>query len=328
MFTKPPLPSLAKSLKTEDYFKPTTTLNSAILFLVFSRPDTTQQVFEAIRKAKPPRLYIAADGPRETQENEHKLCQETRRIATEVDWECEVKTLFRDHNLGCRQAVSSAIDWFFDNEDQGIILEDDCLPSQSFFWYCQELLDYYSNDTRIMAISGNNFQAVNSVTPNSYYFSRHNHCWGWATWKRAWKHYDHNMSLWPEFKNKNGLIPWADGSSLFITYWNKIFNTVANERIDSWAYIWTFSCWTQSGLTCLPDKNLVCNIGFDADATHTKKKNNFSLHQQEVNFPLDHPNVVVRNTKADKYTDKYHFRIRFVNVFYSTIKDIFSVKVK
>jgi len=304
--------------------------HTPVLFLIFNRPVTTKKVFEAIRQAKPPRLYIAADGPRPSQKDETKLCDHARKIATHVDWGCEVKTLFRDENLGCRVAVSSAIDWFFEHEEQGIILEDDCLPSQSFFWYCQELLEHFKNDERIMVVSGNNFQQGKKVTPYSYYFSRYNHCWGWATWKRAWNHYDHDMRLWPDFKRAKGLDAWSDRSRLFIPYWNKIFNSVAAGQIDSWAYIWTFSCWAQGGMTCLPQVNLVENIGIGEDATHTTKhdKRIDKLQRETVHLPLNHPAIVIRNTIADRYTDKHHFRIKLINILIAAIKDRLAILFK
>ena len=155
-------------------------MHSPVLFLVFNRPETTRQVFEAIRTAKPPRLYIAADGPRLEREGERASCEEVRKIALEVDWECDVNTLFRVENLGCKRGPSEGISWFFEHEDEGIILEDDCLPDQSFFSFCEELLERYRNDTRIMAISGNNFQHGRKRTEYSYYFSRYFHGWGWT----------------------------------------------------------------------------------------------------------------------------------------------------
>jgi len=178
-------------------------LYTPILFLIFNRPDTTQKVFNAIRKAKPKQFFIAADGSPPDREGEIEKCQKSRKIATSVDWDCEVKTLFRDKNLGCKIAISSAIDWFFENVEEGIILEDDCLPHQSFFWFCQELLEYYRNDTRIMHISGDNFQFGRKRGEGSYYFSKYSHVWGWATWRRAWKCFDINMKSFEEFKAEN-----------------------------------------------------------------------------------------------------------------------------
>lgn len=281
-----------------------------VLFLVFKRPDTTAQVMEAIRQARPPRLYVAADGPRKDRPGETEPCAEARRIATAVDWPCEVKTLFRNRNLGCGISVSEAITWFFENEEEGIILEDDCVPSNSFFRYCAELLDKYREDERVMCISGNNFQG-RQVTPYSYYFSRYMHSWGWASWRRAWKLYDFRMSLWPEFRNSGGLRAWSGGDAAFERYWEMIFNDMAEGKIDTWDYQWLFACWSHGGLTCLPEKNLVRNIGFGKDATHTKDKNasGANLPYEELDFPLRHPPVFVRSVEADQYTDQHHFGI-------------------
>jgi len=304
-------------------------LKTAVLLLIFNRPIITRKIFESIRIAKPFKLYIAADGPRVDQNGESKLCEESRNITNHIDWDCEVKTLFRDTNLGCRTAVSSAIDWFFENEEEGIILEDDCLPSQSFFWYCQELLNYHRTDQRIMAISGSNFQACKKVTDYSYYFSRYNHCWGWASWRRAWKYYDHDMTHWHDFDKVQGLQALSDGNKYFEKYWTRIFNSVSENRINSWAYRWTFSCWSQGGLTCLPEVNLVQNIGFSKSATHTKNmRKNQAMYCEEIAFPLRHPQIIVRNAVADQFTDKSHFGIGWLQTIISTIKERYPFLVR
>jgi hypothetical protein len=165
-------------------FIPPHSLNTAVLFLVFNRLDTTKQVFEAIRQAEPPRLYVAADGARANKEGEADKAQAVRDyIMQNIDWEYEVKTLFQEENLGCKYAVSGAIDWFFENEEMGIILEDDCLPSQSFFWYCEELLKKYKDNTRVWHIGGTNTEIISKDILSSFYFSQLNNIWGWATWK-------------------------------------------------------------------------------------------------------------------------------------------------
>jgi len=285
------------------------TLDTSILFLIFDRPDLTAKVFETIRQAAPKRLYVAGDGPRDRDPVRRSEIEQARRVATAVDWDCEVHTLIRKDNLGCRVAVSTAIDWFFEQEEEGIILEDDCVPSPSFFRYCGELLERYRNDERIMCISGDNFQQGRTVTPYSYYFSKFNHCWGWATWRRAWAHYDRNMSGWPEFRDGDGLVAWSDGSKAHTQYWRNIFDTAAAGEIDSWAYRWTFSCWAQNGLTCLPARNLVKNIGFDERATHTKSSGGWleTLDARELDFPLSHPKHVVRNVAADVFSSRVCF---------------------
>jgi len=281
-----------------------------VLFVIFNRPDTTALVMEAIRAVRPERLYVAADGPRE-RNGDAARCEEARRIATEVDWPCELNTLFRNRNLGCGRAVSGALDWFFEHEEEGIILEDDCLPSHSFFRYCAELLERYRHDKRIMCISGNNFQTKN-VTPYSYYFSRYSHCWGWATWRRAWALYDFDIARRIDFRQLGHLEAWSDGDPSFGRYWVDISEQMVRGEIDTWDYQWLFSCWTQHGLTCLPVRNLVTNIGVGPDATHTTDVNGRAacLPLKELDFPLGHPPLVVRHVEADRFTHLHHFGVR------------------
>ena len=182
-------------------------LKTPILFLIFNRLDTTRRVFEEIRKQKPRQLFVASDGPRVNKDGEREIVEKTRKLVLDnIDWECEVKTLFRGENLGCKIAVSSAIDWFFENIEEGIILEDDCLPAQSFFGYCEELLEKFREDGRISVISGDNFQFGWRNTSDSYYFSKNCHIWGWATWRRAWERYDVEMKTYPNFKKKEKII--------------------------------------------------------------------------------------------------------------------------
>jgi hypothetical protein len=305
-------------------FIPPHPLKTAVLFLVFNRPDTTKQVFEAIRQAKPPRLYVAADGPRADKAGEVEKVEQTRRIATQVDWECEVKTLFREKNLGCRVGVSSAIDWFFENEEEGIILEDDCLPSQSFFWFCEELLELYRDDTRIMAISGDNFQKGPARNEFSYYFSRFNHCWGWASWRRAWSYYEKDMQSWPYIVDNDYMQDILLDKAV-VKYWSKLFEIAYKNEIDTWDYQWTFSCWIQNGLTVLPNVNLVSNIGFDGDATHTTGEDcaYSKIPVFNLSFPLKHPNWMIRDDRADHYTQKTHFNQS--NILYCVIKRLYRL---
>lgn len=285
-------------------------LKTAVLFLVFNRLDTTKKVFEAIRKAKPPRLYIAADGTREQKQDEDEKVKAVREyVIANVDWDCEVKTLFREKNLGCKYAVSGAIDWFFENEEMGIILEDDCLPSQSFFWFCEELLDKYKDDMRIGMISGNNFQKGMKRGNGDYYFSIFPHIWGWASWRRVWKYFDLTMPTYPEFKNENYI------DRLFIErgskqYWLNIFNLICQNKIDAWGYYLVYSMFTQSFLSISPNINLVANIGFDKRGVHTTNPNNpiANIKSFEMQFPIIHPKIVMRNYDADEVEEKTIFR--------------------
>lgn len=289
-------------------------LKTGILFLVYRRLDTTRRVFDTIREAQPPRLYIASDGPRENAAGEAEKVKKVREyVMNNIDWDCNVKTLFREKNLGCRKAVSEAITWFFDNEKKGIILEDDCLPDRSFFRFCEELLEKYRDDSRIMHISGDNFQNGIRRTEDSYYFSCYNHVWGWASWRRAWKYYDRDMNLWDRADVESMLRRIGTNWKPFVKYWHKNFIDVHSEKIDTWDYVWTFSCWMHDGLSVIPEVNLVENIGFGQEATHTsagQSGNGFLQRRMETQFPLKHPDTITRCVAADRYTSRKHYGIR------------------
>lgn len=290
-------------------FTPPHPLNSAVLFLVFNRLDVTQQVFEAIRQAKPPRLYIAADGAREAKVGEAEKVTAVREyILKSIDWDCEVKTLFREENLGCKYAVSGAIDWFFENEEQGIVLEDDCLPSQSFFWFCEKLLERYEDDMRVWHISGDNFQGGQVRGDGDYYFSKYNHIWGWASWANRWQRYDVNMESYKLFDPSNQLLNVFNNKNSQ-QYWNDIFLKVSASQIDTWDYQWTYAVLSNSGLSILPNKNLISNIGFGPDATHTMDldSQHSKLERENVSFPLKHPQFIVQDCFADEFTESKMF---------------------
>jgi hypothetical protein len=301
-------------------------LTTPVAFLIFNRPDTTARVFEAIRQAKPPQLLVVADGPRPDRADDIEKCKAARAIIEGVDWDCEVLTNYSDLNLGCKNRVSSGLDWVFSLVEEVIILEDDCLPHPSFFRFCQDLLDYYRNDERITAISGDNFQFGRKRTGYSYYFSCYNHIWGWATWRRAWQYYDVKMKLWQEIRDGNWLESIL-GKTQAVKYWTKIFQTYYDGKIDTWDYPWNFACWIQNGLTILPNVNLVSNIGFGEDATHTSssKSRVANLPVKEINFPLKHPPFLLRHVEADDFTyrnlfdsslfSRYFMKLPLVKVF-------------
>lgn len=284
-----------------------TCMKTPVVLLIFNRPDTTAQVFASIRQAKPPQLLVVADGPRSDREAEK--CQAARAIIDGVDWNCQVMTNYSQVNLGCKQRVSSGLDWVFTNVEEAIILEDDCVPHPSFFQYCEELLERYRSDRRIMVISGNNFQFGRNRTKYSYYFSRYNHCWGWATWRRAWQYYDVDMKLWSEIQDCHWLEYMLEKPNT-LKQWRKIFASTYEEKINSWAFRWTFACWVQNGLTILPDCNLVSNIGFVTEGTHTvDSKDKFAnLPVEEITFPLKHPFFMIRHAQADDFTQKTLFK--------------------
>jgi hypothetical protein len=286
-------------------------IETPVVFIIFNRPDLTQIVFNSIAAVKPKKLYIIADGPRNY--TEKRLCKETRAIVKEIDWECSVSELFSDENLGLKLRISSGLDWVFSHENAAIILEDDCVPNLTFFQFAEELLHKYTMDDRIMNISGQNLQFGINRTPYSYYFSRYNHCWGWATWKRSWSHFDVSMKCWPRFRDEGWLdIIFKDQRDS--RFWKNRFESVYVNKLDSWNYIWTFCCWSQSGLTILPERNLVSNIGFREDATHTKSKSFLSgIPTESMLFPMKHPEFVVRHECADDFTQNKIYNPKKLN---------------
>lgn len=252
--------------------------STPILFLIFNRPATTQVVFESIRSMRPTALYVAADGPRRGVQADAPRCDEARRIASAVDWDCNLHTLFRNGNFGIGQGVAAAITWFFDHVSEGIVLEDDCLPSTSFYRFCEELLEYHRDQPRIMHISGNNFQYGKLRGEASYYYSQYTHCWGWASWRRAWQGFD--LSLL------------RAGSHPFV-----------------WDGEWLLAVRNHKGVAALPNVNLVQNIGFGPDATHTTGLERYAyLPAEEIEFPLKHPKGITIDQGADTLTYYANFR--------------------
>lgn len=278
-----------------------------VLFLTYCRPETTILVFNVIRQIKPEKLYLAQNTPERGAVEENKKWHVVRSIIESVDWNCEVHRLYHNEHLDIKSSICSSITWFFEHEEMGIILEDDCVPDVSFFPFCQELLEKYQNDDRIAMISGNNFQFGRKVDECSYYFSRYTHIWGWASWRRAWKNYDPNMMLWPEIRS-NQLLKNRFVNKYIYMYWEKIFDKCYKSDILTWDYQWLFTSWIQNQLTILPCKNLVTNVGFGPEAVHTKRKNELSnMKTEEMVFPLIHPKYILPNIEADRYTEKKLF---------------------
>ena len=297
---------------------------TAVLFLIFNRLDTTKEVFEAIRQARPPRIYIAADGARISRVGEDVAVQKVRDyVVNHIDWECEVKTLFRDKNLGCKCAISGAITWFFENEEMGIVLEDDCLPHPTFFRYCEELLERYRDDERIGMISGDNFQFGKMRTESSYYFSKYTHIWGWASWRRAWKNYNVKASVWPEIRDGDWLKNIVHNSTEQV-YWSNIFQSVHDGKINTWDYQWTLALWAQGMISVMPCRNLISNIGFGSDATHTHGESIYSkIPVNKMIFPIQHPTIFLPCLDADIYTGNRMFSTSRTRKFLTTISSFF-----
>ena len=289
-------------------------MKTPVVLIIFRRPDKTLQVLEKIRQVKPSKLFVICDAPRPEKTDEYEKCEQSRAIIDTVDWDCEVIKNYADTNLGSFRRIPTGLDWVFNQVEEAIILEDDCLPEITFFRFCEELLEYYKNDQRIMAISGDNFQLGNQRTQDSYYFSRYTHSWGWATWKRAWKHFDMELSTWPDVQNKQLLRSILDNDR-DVKYWTSILQNVYDSKIKAWDYRWTFATWLQNGLTILPNVNLISNIGFGEGATHTVSTKNpwINLPTQSISFPLQHPQFVIRDSIADKFTQDSVFNATLKN---------------
>lgn len=282
-------------------------MKKAVLFLIFNRLDTTRRVLAEIRKARPPRFYIACDGARKNREGEAEVVAELRKFVLDgIDWNCEVKTLFREENLGCGKAVSGAITWFFENEEDGIILEDDCLPNPSFFRYCEELLDYYKDNKKIMHITGSQF-IPNFDNGASYYFAKIMHCWGWASWRDRWAQYNFSLKDYEEDNIKN-----FSRNRNVQNYWLNILKKMKNEEINTWDYQWVFKIVEKDGLCINPAKNLISNIGFCESSTHTADKNNPYANLPTYDLgKIVHPPKVEIDQKAVDYIYQHHFGISF-----------------
>ena len=243
------------------------------------------------------------------------MCRQTanaarrpRAVIDTIDWGCDVRTLYADANMGLADRVASGLTWIFAQVESAIILEDDCVADPTFFPFCEELLERYGDDERVMVISGDNFQFGRHQTEYSYTYSRYPHCWGWATWRRAWQYYDHTMAAWPLVQTQ-GLLADILGDTQAVGYWHRILQGVYAGQINSWAYRWTLTCWLQNGLTILPASDLVSNIGFGEQGTHTKDESDFEgIAVSPMAFPLQHPPHMVRNARADAYTQKTLFR--------------------
>lgn len=275
-------------------------MDTPVLLIIFNRPDTTQRVFEVLRQMKPKKLFIAADGPRPNREVEAEYCDATRKVVGQIDWPCAIEHKYETRNLGCKLAVSSAVNWFFEHVEQGIILEDDCLAEPSFFPFCAELLTRYRDEEQVMMISGDNFLPHQTI-PESYYFSHYAHIWGWATWRRAWQHYDVEMSSYPSFKHSGKIWKSADQGRA-ASHWLGLFDRIHSGTIDTWDAQWQYAIFQQGGLSIVPQVNLVSNIGFGAQATHTTALNQYAaLPTQVMDMPLIHPTTIRCNETADHH---------------------------
>ena len=286
-------------------------LQTPVLLLTFNRPDTTVQVLEALRAARPTRLFVASDGPRPHVPTDPERVAATRALIDQmVDWPCCVDYLYSDTNQGCRIGVSSAVSWFFEHVEEGIILEDDCVPHPGFFGYCTELLERYRDDNRIMNIAGDNSVGLTLTdTAASYCFTRQPLIWGWATWRRAWQHYDGDLDGWLSVRSDPARLEqlWQDPIERRWQATN-LERLVRTGQPDSWAYRWSFTVALRDGLSITPAVNLIRNVGFGPEATHT-----LSSHNPRANvptnsiLPLHHPQDVTPDRAVERQIfDRVH----------------------
>ena len=277
-------------------------MRTPVVFIIFKRPETTARVFAEIATARPSKLLIVADGPRPDKPGEAEQCALTRSIVQRVDWECDVLTNFSDVNLGCGHRPATGISWAFEQVEEAIILEDDLVPHPTFFRFCEELLEKYWNDERVMHIGGTNDLQLDR-RPLSYIFSCHNICAGWATWRRAWKYFDFYVPSWPQLRHSTWLADTLEDAQ-GVAHWQKLFDQAytLGDKADFWDYQWTFACWAQHGLSICPTVNLVTNIGFGPGATHTlfpKSQGGF-LPMRAMDFPLQHPPNMIPDGEFDR----------------------------
>jgi hypothetical protein len=297
-------------------------LKTPVVFIVFNRPEQTWLVFQEITKARPKKLMVICDGPRAGVVGEAEKVSQVRNIISSIDWECELVTNFSEENLGCKVRVSTGLDWVFNQVEEAIILEDDCIPDPSFFQFCHEMLDLYREDKRVGMISGDNFHSIQR--PYSYYFSKYFHIWGWATWRDRWAfNYDVDMKTWPLLKNSTELLSLM-GSPSSQKFWTKTFQKVFSGEIDTWDYQWVYANWISKRVSIMPSQNLITNIGFGADATHTKNKSPLAnLPRYSLQFPLQHPKDIEPDKESEMLTEKSQFKnsllSKIINKFFNGI---------
>lgn len=274
-------------------------LQKPVVFLIFNRPDTTARVFAEIARVRPATLLVIADGPRDGRLDDSIRCAETRKIVDNIDWPCTVLRNYADRNLGCKQRISSGLDWAFSHVEEAIILEDDCLPHPDFFRFSEEMLARYRNDEQVMMVAGTNYMKDKLPIRESYCFSRYYPIWGWASWRRAWCKYDIIMRDWERLKREGHLQSFYSQAYMrrIVTAW---FDAAATNRIDTWDIQWFYSCLFNNGLCIVPKNNLISNIG--VVGTHTSgnvSSNFFPLFPLEQ--PLEHPEKLFPNHLYDEY---------------------------
>jgi hypothetical protein len=277
-------------------------MKSPVLLVAWRRPELTRRVIASIRTYAPDQMYVACDGPNPQRQGEQDKVNETRRVIdSEINWPCKIYRRYSETNQGCRLGVSSAISWFFENVEEGIIIEDDCLPNIGFYNFCENLLNRYRDNDKVCCISGNNFQGGAWRSDGSYYFSRYNHCWGWASWRKAWDAYDAELEGWKSIRQTKKIRE-IFSNPIEAEYWSKLCDSMLFQGIpDTWDIRWFIGCALHSRLTAIPNRNMVVNIGFGEDATHCTTYR-ISMFAEHADGPIEHPTFVLRHPYADEVT--------------------------
>jgi hypothetical protein len=275
-------------------------MQTPVVMIVFNRPELARRVFERVRAARPPRLLVVCDGPRQNRPADAARVAAVRKIFDhEVDWPCEVVRDYASQNIGCMDRIHSGLNHAFELFEEAVILEDDCLPDPSFFPYCDELLARYRNDKRVMNIAGTNFITNHYQPGSSYWFSRHPWTWGWASWRRAWQHNDFHLASWDA---RQAELRASFASRWERQYWLSTFDHARQDlrSADCWDFQWNFSCRTHGGVSIVPRYNLIENLGFGTDSTHTATDmSRLAVKTHPLTFPLTHPERVTVNRYAD-----------------------------
>lgn len=292
-----------------------------ILFLIFDRKDVTVEAFKKIREYRPDRLFIAADGPRQHKEGENERCEATRNAVLEmIDWDCDVKTLFRKENLGCANAVNSAINWFFENVEWGAIIEDDVIVSPDFYKMCEEVMPKYASDSRVMMVTSQCYAPQAKYIANEYTFSNTVLIWSWATWRRAWSLMDMSMSQWPSTSIMDVIKAYGlfEGLMRFY-YWSAAYKLIAHGKpFNSWYTRWALSIMSHKGLCLVPKTNLSKNIGCSGVGGAHYETSDIDpyahLEAGSLQWPLKAPADVRLDKEMQRYERQDFFRIRMIGL--------------
>lgn len=278
-----------------------------ILLLVYNRYEGTEKLIKILNKIKPKKIYIAADGPKLNNIIDIANCSRVRKLFDKINWRCKIYKKYNNYNLGCKESITRSLNWFFSKVKEGIVLEDDCLPNKSFFRFCNVMLKKYRYNNKIFCISGSNY-SKNTKIKSSYYFSKYPHCWGWASWRRAWKYNETNISFWPKYKKTD---IWKKLHTNYIEkiYWEKIFNTTYNNNFNSWAYPWTLSVWKKNGLTIIPKKNFITNIGIGKNTENSFFRNSNDVYKSHSIKKINkHPRIISVAEKNDLEVFYSHYK--------------------